>query len=96
MDEKLALEVNPFEGDFGSPGDVTLSKKIVTLRKERECDHCGQMAKKGTRCRTQSEIFDGDLHRYTWCTDCTAALATSWDDDGDAWEARDRRNLSST
>lgn len=33
FDEAECLKVNPFEGDFGSPGDKVLKDKIGTARK---------------------------------------------------------------
>lgn len=87
-DECDCLACNPFEGDFGDPGDKTLSKKIVTLRKSRECNLCGNTAKAGTRCRVQVELFAGKLEPYTWCEECCSAMAQSLTDQGRALEKR--------
>ena len=87
-DEQKCLDVNPFEGEFGDPGDKTLSKKIVTLRKPRECNLCGQTAKVETRCRVQVEVFAEKLESYTWCEECCSAMAESWTDQGRALERR--------
>ena len=87
-DEESCLSVNPFEGDFGEPGDKTLSNKIVTLRKSRTCDMCGRSAKVGTRCRVQANVFAGEFKSYTWCEDCCAAMAYSWTDQGRALTRR--------
>ena len=87
-DEPECLACNPFEGDFGEPGDRTLVEKIVTLRRPRKCALCGQMSVKGTRCRVNVEIFDGKLMSYTWCEECCSAMADSWTDQGRALEKR--------
>lgn len=87
-DEQKCLDLNPFEGDFGEPGDKTLSDKIVTLRNPRECNLCGQTAKPGTRCRVQVKVFTRKLEPYTWCEECCSAMAKSWTDQGRALEKR--------
>lgn len=35
-------------------------------------------------------VFDGTLMSYRWCSECCAAMAASWTDDGRAWEDRVR------
>lgn len=82
------LKCNPFEGDFGSPGDKVLKDKIVTARKSGICGMCRQEIKPGSRARTLAAVFDGDLMSYRWCEKCCEAMAASWTDNGDAWEAR--------
>ena len=37
FDEAECLKTNPFEGDFGSPGDKVLKDKIGTARKGGTC-----------------------------------------------------------
>lgn len=45
--EEQALEVDPFEGDYGDSTDAVLKNKIVTIRKERPCSFCRRMIKAG-------------------------------------------------
>ena len=98
--EELALQFNPFDGDFGAPGDTTLSDKMVTARKEGPCSHCGHTICKGERVRSMSAKFDGQLMSYRWCALCCAAMvkcqADEEDDSGDndqapAWEEYEAR-----
>jgi len=88
FNEHDALAWNPFEGDFGSPGDRTLKDKIVTARKGGECHNCGCDIQPKERIRTQSAIIDGSLMSWRWCQLCCEAMAKVWEDSGDAIEAR--------
>ena len=42
FDEAECLKTDPFEGDFGSPGDKVLKDKIGTARKGGTCGICRQ------------------------------------------------------
>ena len=88
FDEAGCLKTNPFEGDFGSPGDKVLRDKIATARKGGTCGMCRQEVDLGERVRTLVAVFDGALMSYRWCSTCCAAMAESWIDSGRAWEAR--------
>ncbi len=90
FDESECLKTNPFEGDFGSPGDKVLKDKIGVARKAGACGMCRQEIVPGERVRMLSAVFDGDLMNYRWCQECCAAMAASRADNGDAWEARAR------
>jgi len=90
FDEADCLKTNPFEGDFGSPGDKVLKDKICTARKGGTCGMCRQEIVPGERVRTLAAVFDGELMSYRWCSECCAAMAASWTDDGRAWESRVR------
>ena len=83
FNEAECLQYNPFDGDFGEPGDKVLSDKIVTARKESPCCECLTPIQKGERVRSMSAVFSGDLHSYRWCSACCHAfsLAFSYDDD---------------
>ena len=70
------LEFDPFEGDFGDQGDLVLSDKIVKVRKERECSHCGSLIKIEEYARSMSAKFDGELMSYTWCSECCDLMHT--------------------
>lgn len=86
--ENDCLKCNPFEGDFGSPGDKVLKDKIVTARKGGTCGMCLQEIQPGERARTLAAIFDGAMRHYRWCEKCCEAMAASWTDNGDAWTER--------
>lgn len=88
FDASACLQVNPFEGDFGEPGDRVLKDKIVTARKGGACGICLQDIVPGERIRVLAAIFSGALMHYRWCSSCCAAMASSWTDNGAAWEAR--------
>lgn len=90
FDEEACLDTNPFEGDFGEPGDRVLQDKIVTTRKPAVCGCCRGTTEIGERTRSIKAIFGGQLMSYRFCSECCHAMARSWDedDDGEAWEAR--------
>ena len=88
FDESRCLQCDPFEGDFGAPGDKCLKDRMGTARKPGPCSLCGQEIQPGERVRIAAHIFDGQLHSYRWCASCCAAMAASWEDDGRAYEAR--------
>ena len=90
FDEAECLKTNPFEGDFGSPGDKVLKDKIGTARKGGTCGMCRQWIAPGERVRLLAAVFDGSLMSYRWCSECCAAMAANWTDYGLAWEARVR------
>jgi hypothetical protein len=88
FDEAACLQVDPFAGDYGSPGDKTLRDSIVTARKACECGECLELTEPGTRTRVIVAIFDGELHHYRYCAKCCDAMSISEKDDGKAWEKR--------
>ena len=69
FDEKACLEANPFEGDFGMPGDRTLRIGIVRARIRHECGQCYGEIQPGERYRNQVEFFEGSVQYYKWCSD---------------------------
>jgi hypothetical protein len=90
FDEVECLKVNPFEGDFGSPGDRVLKDKIGSARKNGACGMCRQEITPGERVRMLAAVFDGALMNYRWCSTCCSAMAASLTDNGEAWEAQAR------
>ena len=90
FDEKACLSTDPFEGDFGCPGDTILKDKIGTARKGGKCFLCAQEIVPGERIRMRSEVFDGELMSFRWCSSCCSAMAISSEDGGVALEARVR------
>ena len=71
-----ALDFNPFDGDFGEPGDRTLRDAMVKARKRHECTHCGGEIKKGETHRSRTDVICGDLLSYRWCALCCEAMRT--------------------
>ena len=86
--ERNVLMLNPFDGDFGCPGDKVFSDKIGVARKQNECHTCGGTISVGEKIRMQRSLFDGAFATYRWCTACCCAMADSWVDNGVALEAR--------
>ena len=86
--ESDVLKYDPFSGDFGSPGDKTLSNKMVNCRKETKCHICGFATQRGTRIRVLTEKIDGGIHSYRFCHECCHAMAKSWYDSGMELETR--------
>lgn len=82
------LDYNPFEGDFGEPGDRTLSDAMVCARKEHACTHCEGPIAIGETYRSRSDIIDGSLMRAKWCALCCDAMVAElrelWGADGDS------------
>lgn len=74
--DELILAFDPFEGDFGAPGDRVFSNRMVNARKPGACSHCGQQIVKGERVRRQTSKFDGELMSHRWCAKCCAAMAS--------------------
>ena len=88
FDEIDVLACEPFEGDFGEPGDRTLKDKMVNARKPGPCHLCRQEIKPRERVRTRADVSYGKIMTYRWCNSCCHAMALSWTDDGEAWEHR--------
>lgn len=86
--ESECLASDPFAGDFGEPGDRTLRDKMVTARKGGFCHDCAGEIEPGTRVRSRTDLFGGEIMSFRWCEPCCRAQAISWDDEGAAWEAR--------
>lgn len=77
--ERDVLAYNPFEGDFGEPGDRPLTDKMVTAAKAHpECHCCGCPIEKGERHRYKAEISDGELMDWRWCWACCVAMCEVW------------------
>jgi hypothetical protein len=78
-DLEPSLQYNPFAGDFGDVWDRCFRDKLVTFRKSGHCSHCsGQVqAKTIGRSLTMYWADDKKVHTYRYCSDCTAAMATS-------------------
>jgi hypothetical protein len=88
--EADCLACDPFAGDYGgaSADDRILSDRIVTARKGGECQTCAGPVQPGTRIRTRTEVYDGDLMSFRWCTECCEAMAREATDGGSALERR--------
>lgn len=70
------LNFDPFEGDFGIPGDKVFTNKMAIARKPGPCSHCGLQITQGERVRRQTSKFDGELMTHRWCALCCDAMAT--------------------
>ena len=89
IDLQKALLHNPFDGDFGSTKDRTFKDKIVKFRKERHCSCCKGNVVPGSFGRSMTMFWDGDgVMSYSFCTECTKAIAVSSEDYGKSWESR--------
>ena len=80
------LDYEPFEGDFGCPGDTTLRDAMVKARKTHACTHCAGQIVPGETYRSRSDIADGDMMSWKWCALCCAAMVlelSASDDDSD-------------
>lgn len=87
-ESRRCLQLNPFDGDFGSPGDIIFSDRICIARTHCVCRDClGAIEPKSQQRRLQAK-FDDQMRTYRWCFDCCKAMALSWDDDGQALQAR--------
>lgn len=94
MNESAILNFDPFEGDFGEPGDTVLSNKMVTARKAGPCSHCAHGIQPGERVRSMTAKF-GDFMSYRWCAGCCAVMAeielndcpNDGEDDGPDWQS---------
>lgn len=75
FDEEAALRYDPFADDFGMPDDRILRDRICTARKPGQCHICAQEIIPGTRTRSLSAKFDGEVRSYRWCHLCCAAMA---------------------
>lgn len=70
IDEQKALDVDPFDGDWGDDSYTQLSNKIVTIKKARPCDYCKLSIEVGDRARVMTSAYDGTIMRHTFCADC--------------------------
>ncbi|MFA5420198.1 MAG: hypothetical protein WC341_17225 [Bacteroidales bacterium] len=68
------MEYDPFDGDFGDPGDKILSDKMVLAKKEHQCFWCGLPIKPKELHRSRVDIINGELCSYRWCNDCCSAM----------------------
>lgn len=75
VQDSLVLMFDPFEGDFGSPGDKVLSDKMVVARKAHVCTHCSGPVATGERHRSRVEVVDGDMMAHRWCAACCDLMA---------------------
>lgn len=78
-DEKI-LNTDLFAGDFGEPGDRTLSNKMVVAAKPHQCGHCKGPIAKGERHRCFVEVFDGEMFTGRVCGDCCSAIIRDYDE----------------
>lgn len=77
------LDYDPFEGDFGAPGDTTLKDAMVKARKAHKCTHCAEPIAVGENYRSRSDVADGDMMSWKWCALCCAAMVQELSASGD-------------
>jgi len=76
--EEVALQSDPFDGDFGDQGDSTLSDKIVVARKSNTpCSFCLSPTISGTKIRVRTDSISGEIQHYRWCHECCHAFVLS-------------------
>jgi hypothetical protein len=75
VSEREVLAHDPFQGDFGDPGDRTLSDKVVTARKAAKCHDCGGPIVPKERIRSRTDICEGNIMSFRWCSLCCEAMA---------------------
>lgn len=74
MADTTPLDFDPFDGDFGCPGDTTLKDAMVKARKPHTCTHCAGPIVSGETYRSRSDIVEGDLMSWKWCALCCTAM----------------------
>jgi len=52
-----------------------LSEKIVTTRKKHSCSACFRFFEKGTKMKTQVNVYDGTINTWRTCPTCTEILS---------------------
>lgn len=87
-EQRQCLAINPFEGDFGAPGDRIFKDRIIRVRRPRTCGCCRLPLVAAEHARVIVALFDGDLMSYSFCERCCLAMARCREDDGREWEAR--------
>lgn len=80
-DDEIVLSWDPFAGD--ETGYRQLRNRMVVTRKPCECHWCGLPIRVGSRVRSLTEAFDGEIQTTRFCPDCCAAVVASWDWPGD-------------
>ena len=68
------MDYDPFDGDFGAPGDTVLSDAMVKARKPHECSHCNGQISVGETHRSRYEKSDGEMRKWRWCAACCEAM----------------------
>lgn len=79
------LAYDPFNEDC----DIkTFSDKFLVGRKAHRCQDCDGEIPVGERHRAMTQAFEGQVDTFRFCRLCCEAQALSWQDDGNAIEAR--------
>lgn len=79
-DDQKILNTDLFAGDFGEPGDKTLSNKMVVAAKEHQCGHCKGPISKGERHRSFVEVIGGEMMPGRVCAECCSAIVKDYDE----------------
>jgi hypothetical protein len=101
-----ALDLDPFEGDFGTNDDKVFSDKMVVGRKRYQCFHCHGPILVGDQHRYMASKFDDEFMTHRFCAACCEAMLVQmkaqhgWDDSENeehlfAFESRNRMHSPS-
>ena len=56
------------------------SKQIKKSRKDHKCEFCGRKIPKGSSCKYEAGVYEGDFQSYYLCNRCVEAFS-EWDID---------------
>jgi len=87
LNERLVIEFDPFQGDFGDGTEVNLKDKVGKTRKTHLCHHCNKDIPVGETARIRVDIYEGEFCTYYWCNSCCKAMEV-YDEDNDTYESR--------
>jgi len=81
MNEKIVLNYNLFEGDYGSPDDRVIENKMVTTNKNHKnaCHICECDIEIDERSRVEKNVFDGEFMTYRVCQKCCEAISYDYE-----------------
>ena len=89
IDVTKCLEIDPFEGDFGSGDEVKFSDKLVVARKDHECSICHNEIPEGMLHRALRDKSEGVVATNRYCYFCCVAQAVlAQTDDSGLLESR--------
>ena len=72
------LQIDPFEGDFGSGDERKFSDKLIVARKDHECHICAKEIPEGILHRALTDKSEGKVATSRYCYSCCVAQAVSF------------------
>lgn len=72
---RLVLDYDPFEGDFGNGSERKLCDEIRVVKRRGKCRECGQDVARGTFARTIKKADSEGLYGGRICQDCCNCMA---------------------